>query len=401
MLSIGGAWSQVGGAHSKPVAIMRLGVGRSRRSLCEIYTYRGTRTRALVFRPTVCTEDLILCRRWGLPESRFERLKKDCQKYGAQMNASLSADWIGQLREHNFGTDIDLQILQRAEGGIGGASNVRDRQVRFDTNFARQGVRPKYLDSAIMLNLLPSYDGASCWSCEDEDVLWDTFKCVLDARLPPPVPNDLLMIQPWKNDFAVTGATMPYQKRALRQFGGRYNRSVGAFLLKRNHREALSTHLRSMGVPLSVREYSTLAYLMPSDGTFAGPAPSSSSCRQLSSLVGQQSKSAEPEQPRIGGQEISAPEPTFELRDSAVPEIAQKVRLVQNSGHRLERGCGIPGPVRLAVRRLGQARLLPCRCDGGGAEGQRNRGSTGDTAHRRGGCFLEVTIGRAMCCWKQ
>lgn len=263
------------------------------RSGYEVYTYRSTRTRALVFWPRICTADLILCR-GSLPESRFARLKRVCED-GQRANDSLAAHWIEQLGERDFGTHADRQILRRTEGGIGGNSNRTDRQVRFWSPWTKEvGKRPKRLQNTIMLNLLPSWDGTNCWSCEDEAVLWDTFKCVLDAKLPPPVQDNMLMIQPWENNLVVTGATNPYQKKVLRSYGCLYNRSIGAFLLDQTQEAALRNALEVKDIPVITREHSTLAN--PQCGKTVPPGVMSnfarprqrwnpSSFRQLSSLA--------------------------------------------------------------------------------------------------------------------
>ena len=39
--------------------------------------------------------------------------------------------WIDKLKEDEIGTDIDRQYLNRAEGGIGGNDNRKNRQIRF------------------------------------------------------------------------------------------------------------------------------------------------------------------------------------------------------------------------------------------------------------------------------
>ena len=69
--------------------------------------------------------------------------------------------WLIILESENVGTPTDRQLLDRAEGGIGGNSNLADRQIRFD-NGREKISRLRF--GEITLRAMPSDDGKTAWT---------------------------------------------------------------------------------------------------------------------------------------------------------------------------------------------------------------------------------------------
>ena len=89
--------------------------------------------------------------------------------------------WINKLKEDEIGTGIDRQYLKRAEGGIGGNDNRKNRQIRFfnstehDTSFRKFG--------EITLRAEPSDDEMCKWDVEELVQFGEKFKEVLESSV--------------------------------------------------------------------------------------------------------------------------------------------------------------------------------------------------------------------------
>ncbi len=71
------------------------------------------------------------------------------------------ARWLDILEHKNIGTPTDRQLLNRCEGGIGGDSNVTNRQIRFYNE--RENYSWKRFGE-ITLCAIPSDDGTATWT---------------------------------------------------------------------------------------------------------------------------------------------------------------------------------------------------------------------------------------------
>ena len=78
--------------------------------------------------------------------------------------------WVQELENHNIGTDMDRQVLNRAEGGIGGDNNRTNRQLRFFNN----GERSRKFGEVTLISL-PSDDGSCMWNMEDLNEFGNAF----------------------------------------------------------------------------------------------------------------------------------------------------------------------------------------------------------------------------------
>ena len=86
--------------------------------------------------------------------------------------------WINKLKEDEIGMDIDRQYLERAEGGIGGNDNRKNRQIRFFNSIERFR---KF--GEITLRAEPSDDEMCKWDVEELVQFGEKFKEVLESSV--------------------------------------------------------------------------------------------------------------------------------------------------------------------------------------------------------------------------
>lgn len=89
--------------------------------------------------------------------------------------------WIDKLKEDEIGTDIDWQCLNRAEGGIGGNDNRKNRQIRLFNSIEHKTSFRKF--GEITLRAEPSDDEMCKWSVEELVQFGDKFKEVLESSV--------------------------------------------------------------------------------------------------------------------------------------------------------------------------------------------------------------------------
>jgi|TARA_B110000977_G_scaffold70071_1_gene95161 hypothetical protein len=94
----------------------------------------------------------------AIPEAflqKYASLKQMCEG-GSSKNEWISRAWLEKV-------DVpSLPLLNRMEGGIGGDSNITDRQIRFEAAGSNW-----YTHDDIVLNAYHASDRSSTWSVED------------------------------------------------------------------------------------------------------------------------------------------------------------------------------------------------------------------------------------------
>lgn len=86
---------------------------------------------------------------------KYASLKQMCE------GGSSKNDWISRAWLQKIGVP-SLPLLNRLEGGIGGDSNITDRQIRFEAAGSNW-----YTHDDIVLNAYHASDRSSTWSVED------------------------------------------------------------------------------------------------------------------------------------------------------------------------------------------------------------------------------------------
>ena len=89
--------------------------------------------------------------------------------------------WIDNLEENGIGTEIDRHYLQRAEGGIGGNDNRKNRQIRFFNSSESMLTFRKF--GEITLRAEPSDDKKDKWDVEELVEFGEKFKQVLESSV--------------------------------------------------------------------------------------------------------------------------------------------------------------------------------------------------------------------------
>ena len=89
--------------------------------------------------------------------------------------------WIDKLKEDEIGTDIDRQYLNRAEGGIGGNDNRKNRQIRFFNTIEQVTGFRKF--GEITLRAEPSDDERCKWDVEELVRFGEKFKEAVESSV--------------------------------------------------------------------------------------------------------------------------------------------------------------------------------------------------------------------------
>jgi hypothetical protein len=87
--------------------------------------------------------------------------------------------WLERLREENIGTDIDRQYLKRAEGGIGGNDNRKNRQIRFFNSIEDKTTFRKF--GEITFRAEPSDDASCKWDIDELVEFGNKFKEIIES----------------------------------------------------------------------------------------------------------------------------------------------------------------------------------------------------------------------------
>ena len=116
------------------------------------------------------------------PASVQRRYDKIYGEFAATMFPDRAAiepyllQWIARLSKVAAGTSVDWQLLDRAEGGIGGGNNVTDRQIR---PFCDSEHLPGMKFKEITFSASDSSDGTAVWTLAELREFVGQFELVL------------------------------------------------------------------------------------------------------------------------------------------------------------------------------------------------------------------------------